>query len=327
MGNNWTSMVASGAGALLVLTTGFTRLGHKAEPDPRLAHAEVLADPHWRTMRWEGPPALVVGELAGANNPPAAPMGEGRMRSELAQPRIVTTAVGKNVRSHLSQTLVDAFRTATGDLELELRPHTDRDAVELATVSRVDFALIGGSLSARDVQAGLQGTTIGIELFALAVPADSPVRSLTSQQVRQVLTGGARTWSDFGYDLGPIRLFAPQDQDLQERAARTLVRGDKIHDGAEMAANERGVIDAVRGITNAIGVVRVRDGAIDEHTRLLQIDWVQPTPEAHKYHSYPYGIPVQVVTVGRPNAVAQRFLQFAASDDGREVLSRSLIVR
>lgn len=275
---------------------------------------------------WDKPPSPAVGELAGAQFAPA-PLGESRARLQIVQRRVVTVALGKNARSHLNQAFAQAFGVATGDLELELRTHTDRDAVEHTTMSSVDLAVIGGSLSDQDQAAGLCATRIGVELFVLAVPADSPVRSLSSQQVRQVLTGSTRSWSDLGFDRGPIRVFVPRDGDLRERAARTLIKGDAIFDEAEQAANDRGVLDAVRGIPGAIGLVRLRAGAVDERVRMLQIDWVQPSIEAFSFRAYPYGIPLQVVTQGYPGAIAKRFVDFAASEDGREVLGRDLIVR
>lgn len=326
MGNNWTSKVAVGAGAFVALSTGLVTFGGSAEIDPNAAYAEVLAA-RSEAADYNRPAAPAVGELAGFHAAPAAPLGEVAGRTALEQRQMLNLAVGRNVVSHLGDALTDTFRRSLTDLDLALCPCSDRDAVELAMVSKVDFALIGGTLSDRDRRAGLRQTRIGFELFGLAVPADSPVRSLTSQQVRQVLTGQARNWNELGYDLGPIRLFAPRDQALRERFARTMIKGDAIHDGAELAADDDAVVATVRSVAGSIGAVRVREDAPDQRVRLLQIDWIPATADSFMNQAYPYGIPVQMITAGNPDARAQRFLDFAASDDGREVLSRNLIVR
>ena len=329
MGNNWTSKVAVGAGAFLAMSAGFVSFGGQQDIDPNVAYAEVLAGMRSPAADPNRPAAPVVGELAFAGAPPAAPAGEVGYRTQLAQRRVVTLAVGRNAMPHLGQTVTDSFRIAVADLnlDLDLEPHTDRDAVELAMVSRVDFAVIGGTLSDRDRHAGLRQTRIGFELFGLAVPADSPVRSLNSREVRQILTGQARSWNEMGHDLGPIRLFAPRERELRERAARTLIKGDAIHDGVELAADDDAVIATVRGMPGAIGLIRVRENALDPRVKLVPIDWVAPSADTFLYQTYPYGIPVQVITTGNPSPQAQRFLDFAASEDGREVLSRDLIVR
>ncbi len=327
MGNNWTSKVAVGAGAFVALSMGLVTFGGSAEVDPNAVHAEVQAARRSPAPDWNRPAAPVVGELAHTRAPAAAPLGEVAGRTQLEQRQLLTLAVGRNAASHLGDALTGTFRMSVPDLDLELRPHSDRDAIEMAMVAKVDFALIGGTLSERDRQAGLRQTRIGFELFGLAVPADSPVRSVTSQQVRQILTGQLRSWNELGYDLGPIRLFTPRDEAMRERAARTLIKGDGIHGAAELASDDAAVLAAVRGIPASIGVVRVREDALDERVRLLQIDWVAATADSFVHQAYPYGIPVQVITAGNPDARAQRFLEFAASEDGREVLSRSLIVR
>jgi hypothetical protein len=61
--------------------------------------------------------------------------------------------------------------------------------------------------------------------------------------------------------------------------------------------------------------------------KLLQIDWTAPSFDAFHYGTYPYALPLQLVTSGTPTGEALRFLEFGKSDSGRELLGRALCTR
>ena len=62
----------------------------------------------------------------------------------------------------------------------------------------------------------------------------------------------------------------------------------------------------------------------EQGLKLIQIDWTPPTPEAFGYGTYPYGVPLQLVTSGHPDRRALGFLDFAESQQGRSLLARTL---
>ena len=56
--------------------------------------------------------------------------------------------------------------------------------------------------------------------------------------------------------------------------------------------------------------------------QIIEIDGVQPTPESVARGTYPYAKTFVLVTKGTPAPTTQRFFDFIASDEGREVLVR-----
>jgi phosphate transport system substrate-binding protein len=191
----------------------------------------------------------------------------------------------------------------------------------------VDFVVLGGSLSPRERHAGLRQTRLGLELFAIAVSPDFPLRSLSRSQVRQLLAGEVTEWGQLGYDLGPVTAVVPAERALAERAAKALIPGDDFAAAAVRVASEALVAEQVQRHRGAIGVVRVPSRPQESGLRLLPIDWTPPTPEAFGYGTYPFGVPVHLITSGQPDGAAQRFLQFAQSVEGRTMLSRTLLVQ
>lgn len=269
------------------------------------------------------PATVMLGPVAAA----PAPLAESSVRQEIADREHLVVAVGRDAAQCFDGAAEKAFAAACPDLAGSFLACPDRDALDLMMVGRADFALFSGCLSARELHAGLRQTRLGFELFALAVAPDFPARSLTRAQVRQVLTGQVSDWQQLGYDAGPVVAVVPAERGLAERAARALILGDDFAASAVRVATERHVADQILRNKGAIGVVRLTGRPLESGQRLLQIDWTSPSPEAFGYGTYPFGVPVQLVTSGQPSGLALRFLQFARSEDGVELLGRTLVVQ
>ncbi|MDO8348957.1 MAG: substrate-binding domain-containing protein [Planctomycetota bacterium] len=271
----------------------------------------------------ESGPAMVAS--LGMFPAPAMEMAPSQERQAQVERQPVILAVGRNAAHCVDSAMEQAFAAACPDLVGSFVACRDRDGIELMMTGRVDMALLGGSLSTREQHAGMRQTRLGVELFALAVAADFPTHSLTRSQVRQVFTGEITDWQQLGYDRGPVVAVVPADQELANRAAHALILGDNFTASAIRVASGRHVADQILRNRGAIGVVRVT-GAMEAGQKLLQIDWTPPTAEAFGYGTYPYGMPLHLVTSGQPNETALRFLEFAKSEDGRELLGRTLLV-
>ena len=235
----------------------------------------------------------------------------------------LNVAVGQNARQAVDDAVTRAFGAQRPDCRHTFTPCTDRDAIELVLTARADFAVIGEQLSARELQAGLQRARFGLELFALAVAPGSPVRSLTRAQVRQILTGQVRDWTQLGLAGGAITVVAPADPKLAERATRTLMPGDSLGDMAVRVASDQHVADQILQHASAIGIVRVTE-QMPAGMRLLSIDWCAPDAAGFANGTYPFGVPLQVVTAGPAIGNARRFLEFVAGDVPRARLAAQL---
>lgn len=254
-----------------------------------------------------------------------APMGETRNeRSSIAPRDKAVIAVGHRARGMMDPAIERAFGSAA-DLDVTFSTCGDRDAVELMMLSRVDMALLGGQLSQREIGAGLREARVGLELFALAVAADFPRQSLSRGEMRQLLTGEISSWQQLGCDRGAVVVVTPAETQLARRAASTLIHGDNFTASAVRVAGDRHVADQLLRNPGAIAIVRV--GAVPPTgMKLLQLDWTPPTADAFQFGNYPYGVPLHVVTTGDPDAFARLFLEFAQSEDGRELLGRTLLL-
>lgn len=215
----------------------------------------TIETPDPRLLAIETPPPVIIpaetgiqpatSDFAGFAQTPAAPMFESAPIERVAQAarKKLRVVVGFNAKTSIDGKLEAAYAETLTDESVETLLTTDREAVELLMVGRAAFGVIGGTLSPREIRAGLRQTQIGVELFALSASPLSSVRSLTKQQVRQIFTGQVTDWQQLGFDGGPIVPVIPSDRTMAERAQRTLIPGDKFASTCVRVASERHVAD------------------------------------------------------------------------------------
>ncbi|MFK7739003.1 MAG: substrate-binding domain-containing protein [Planctomycetota bacterium] len=268
------------------------------------------------------PPANGQGRALGRALP-AAPAGEiARRRTD--PPERVRIAVGTNVAHCCDDEFVHQFADSQGAVP-ERIPSSDRQAVEMVLTARADFALIGGKLSTGERQLGLTQRQLGLELFALVVPANSDVRTLDRSQVRRIFTGRVTDWRQLGFAAGPIVPVVPADAVTASRAARVLTPGDRFAKSCRRAPTRRNVADTLLQNPGAVGIVRIRAGTREQlDERVLQIEWADATPAAFANGSYPFGVPLQLITSGYPAGKALALRGFTRSERGRALLGKQL---
>jgi phosphate transport system substrate-binding protein len=305
----------------IALMTGACDIGET--PDPRLL---AISNP---------PPVVAVqnsgiepatGHLYGYASAPPAPMGESAVATRSLKPRVeeLVVAVGHNAQASFDKTMRSAYEGTLTNQTVQHIQSSDREVIELLMTGRADFGLIGGSLSQREIQAGLRQTQVGVELFALSISPLSSVRSLSRSQVRQIFTGQVTDWQQLGFNSGAIVPVVPSDSEVAQRAERILMPGDAFASTCLRVSSERHVADQILQHAGAIGIVRITAGVREPGQKLIQIDWTPATPAAFGYGTYPFGIPLQLVTSGMPDRRANDFLSFAESELGRSLFARTL---
>lgn len=302
-------------------------VGPDYQPDPRVIS---------RTLHAQAKPVQVESQAAQpavasfipSFDPPAAPAAE-MQRSEPERSAIAEMAVvvGFQATHAMDRAFFEAFGEHCGDVQGQPVPCVDRDAVEMLMIGRADFGVIGGQLSPREVQAGLRQSRLGVELFGLVMAPNTPIRSLSRQQVRQIFTGQVTHWAQLGLEGGALVAVVPSERALAERAAKMLMPGDAFASSCIGVASERHVVDQLLREPGAIGIVRLAEAPHEAGQKLVQIDWNTPSIEGFECGNYPYGIPMHLVTSGQPSGIAQRFVEFCNGAEGKQLLGRTLLLR
>lgn len=256
---------------------------------------------------------------------PSAPLGEvaPAPAHQGALPPLAL-AVGSGASTVVHQDFVSAFSSAGAEPPCRAVRCSDREAVEHVVVGRADAALVQGRLCSRDLQAGLRESPLGVELFALFVSPSSDVDSLGPEQIRRVFTGQVTDWRELGFAAGAITPIVPADRGARERGARVLIPGDRFAARCVTVNDHRALVQRIQEQPGAVALVRVPGQGPSQRLRTLSIDGVAPSVAAFDDGRYPYGAPLQLVTLGAPSGVAADLLAFARSPRGSAKFSRYL---
>lgn len=257
--------------------------------------------------------------------PPAAPLGEALVRPQ--GPRQVTAldlAVGSGAATTLHQGFVRAFAAEDDRRLCRQQRCSDREAIEHVKISRADAALIRGRLCSRDLQAGLRETQLGVELFGLFVRPSSDVRSLGPDQIRRIFTGQVTDWRELGFAAGAITPIVSAGRGARERAATVMLPGDRFAKTCSQVTGQAQLVERMLEQPGAIALVRVPRGAPTPRLQAVRINGVAPSAASFGDGSYPYGVPLQLVSMGVPAGAAAELVAFARSEAGRATTCRYL---
>lgn len=261
-------------------------------------------------------------------SPSPAPMAEAAevrvTRNLIAEVADVRVAVGRKARGAVRHSLIGAFEADNDALRCRRLDASDREAAHMLADGRADLSLIGGALADIDLRGGARAVQVGVELYALSVCAGSDVRSLSSLQIRQIFTGQVTDWRQLGFRAGAIKALVPADKRAREHAATLLIPGDKFAENCERVSSEATLVDIMQIERGAIGLLPLPRGGRERALQTVAVDWTAPSVDAFGHGTYPYGVPLQLVTYGPQDVHARRFLDFARSPEGRTHLGRNL---
>jgi len=183
--------------------------------------------------------------------------------------------------------------------------------------------------------------TIGYDGLTLIVNRDNPVEAVSSEQVRQVYTGGIRNWKDLGGPDLPIRLMASEpgrsahEDFLVFFGLVSETSRDGVHfrragmpdpgsPAAERIGPDRMAVVRVGKNVDAIAYVSF---AVAEHAektlktvKRLVLDGVPATREALRDGSYPIIRPLNLVSFGGGAGHAKGLTEYLLSDHGQNIV-------
>jgi len=182
-------------------------------------------------------------------------------------------------------------------------------------------------------QKGVDPSEIKVALDGLAVvvhPAN-PVGKLTTDQLAGIFAGRITNWDEVGGNDEKIVVLSREVNSgthvyFKEHVLR---KGDPASDaefapGALMLSSSQAIADEVAGNTAAIGYFGM--GYISEKHKPVAIakdaesEYVEPTIENVLNNSYPISRPLLLYTNGLPQGLVKKFIDFALSKEGQEIV-------
>jgi len=148
--------------------------------------------------------------------------------------------------------------------------------------------------------------------------AKTPVRDISSEQLRDIFNGTITSWKDLGGPDEQIVVVIPERNTGAFKNFRQLAlkRFDVRYDF--MAYRSTDVVTLVHRIPWSVSFITQGANTVDEAIKIIQIDGKAPDDPDYPYHQI-----FSFVTKGQPAGASKKLVDFAFSDKMRAIMKKN----
>ena len=242
---------------------------------------------------------------------------------------------GSTTVQPLAEVLAEAFMAQNPDLVIEIQGGGSSVGVTSAGEGTVDIGNASRNVKDSEFEQfpDLQVFTIAYDGIAVVTHPDTEIPTLSEEQVRAIFGGEITNFSEVGGPDAPITVVSREEGSGTRAAFEELVMEYKdeagetqmtpITENALLQQSNGQVRTTVASTPNTIGFLSF--GFLDDSTRGVPIDGVEPNVGNVKSGSYPIFRPLNMLTNGEPNELAGAFLDFILSAEGQEIVAEDYI--
>jgi phosphate transport system substrate-binding protein len=216
------------------------------------------------------------------------------------------------------------------DLVIEIQGGGSSVGVTSAGEGTVDIGNASRAVKDSEMEEfpNLQVFTIAYDGIAVVTHPDTQLATLSVEQVRDIFAGEITNFSEVGGPDAPIAVVSREEGSGTRAAFEELVMeaGEEekvITEKALLQQSNGQVRTTVATTPNSIGYLSF--GFLDDSTRGVPIDGVEPSVANVKGGDYPIFRPLNMLTNGSPNELAQAFLDFILSEGGQAIVAEDYI--
>jgi phosphate transport system substrate-binding protein len=237
---------------------------------------------------------------------------------------------GSTTVQPLAEVLAEAFISDNPDVTIEIQGGGSSVGVTSAGEGTVDIGNASRNVKESEFEEfpELIVHTIAFDGIAIVTNPDLELPSLSIEQVKAIFAGEITNYSELGGLAAEIVVVSREEGSGTRAAFEELVMetGDEeamISENAILQQSNGQVRTTVSTTPNTIGYLSF--GFLDESVNTIAIDGVDPTVANVKSGDYAIFRPLNMLTNGEPNELAQAFLDFILSDLGQEIVSEDYI--
>jgi len=185
--------------------------------------------------------------------------------------------------------------------------------------ARIGLADIGmASRALKPDESDLTSYRIAMDGIGIILHRDNPVHELSDEQIRAIYTGQITNWKSVGGNDQKITVVnkAAGHSTLELFLYHFKLNNREVRPHVIIGDNQQG-IKTVAGNVGAIGYVSIGTAEYEQTygtpIRLLGMNGVAATVDTVRAGHFPLSRPLNLVSKGAPNLLAQQFISFAQS--------------
>lgn len=266
-------------------------------------------------MLWNiGCGLLISGILAGCGGPPPAPTPTpvlGRI-----------TFAGSTTVQPLAAKIGQDFNALYPEVTLEIAAGGTGVGIDAIHAGTVDIGMASRALQPAEAE-GITAHPIAVDVLAVVVNAANPVGNLTTAQLRGIYLGEIVNWQDVGGPDAPITVVIRAQTSGTRGAFNEIVLDNAEPTGPalQIAITAGDMAALVAEEPYAIGYVGF--GHLGVRLKVLTIDGIPPTETNARTGIYRLTRPLLLLTGPLTQPLAQTYVDFALSAEGRRIITEN----
>lgn len=219
--------------------------------------------------------------------------------------------------------LADAFKERTG-IAIDIHGGGATHGIRGAAKGEINMGGACRPAMAGNPQEDVRMVHVAWDALVGIVHPSNPVESLTSDELRQIFRGQITNWKQVG---GPDKFIVVGYRSAPLSGVgfsfRELGFREKTGPGdftSGVARKSSGPLEtAVEHLPNAFAVTGV-SSAKKRDVKIIGVDGIAPSPENIATGKYPLFRPLYLTVPHNPDPAVERFVEFALSDAGQEII-------
>ncbi len=234
---------------------------------------------------------------------------------QAAENRLLLT--GSSTVAPLALEIGKRFEKLNPSVRVDVQTGGSTRGINDVRAKLADIGLVSRALKPDETD--LMAHTIGLDGIGIILHQDNPVTTMSVEQIKAIYTGYITNWQEVGGKDARITVVnkAEGRSTLELFLHYLELKNSDIKPHVIIGDNQQG-IKTVAGNPGAIGYVSIGTAEFEStqgtSIKLLPMESIAATVENVRNHSFPLSRPLNLITLGKPSSLAQRFIDFAQSE-------------
>jgi phosphate transport system substrate-binding protein len=234
---------------------------------------------------------------------------------------------GAGAMADLNEALGKAFAKTHAGVQVITEKGGSLQGLIAARRGAIDLAAMTRELSVDEDSPGAHSYLIARGNISIVVHPQSPLRSLTQQQVHDIFTGKLNNWKQLGGKDAPIQAISrAYGSSTRQFVERVVLKGADFATSVHEVASTKLMAERVANDLDAIGYIASKDSADIANVRVLNIDEVAASAASILSGRYPYTDSFYLLHYGKQAGLPFEFVQFARSPAGQAIVSHQGLI-
>jgi phosphate transport system substrate-binding protein len=233
-----------------------------------------------------------------------------------------------SIGEQLLPELAAAFEKASGIKFSSLTSNDSTVGFKALIAEKTLLAGLSRLMTQEELQTEVANQPMGYDAIVIYVHKDNPVKSLTSEQLKNIFMDTIKNWQEVGGPDAPIETIVKQGDDeggTVKQFRELLLEGKTFTNPTKRFPSHKENIDYVMNTPQALTFASL---AFDEKkTPIIAVDGVLPSRETLNKGEYPLARPYVLVYLNKnaENPEIKKFLEFVLSKEGQEIVKKYVV--